>query len=249
MFIAALLADVPAVEMHATCSSIDEKIASLRDQIDRQANGDPSVLQGYDDLIASLLLAKKLELSLDMPRLLAAIAYSSERHQFQTRKNDNHTPYIIHPMGVALQIIEIGKICDEDILIGALLHDVIEDTFSPSETENGYAQIRDLFGERVVEYVREVSDDKTLPTEVRKQLQIDHAPHKSQGATAIKLSDKLYNLKDILQAPPLGWSQERIDQYFEWAEKVVDHLPAYHPTLKDAVDQVIAAYCNKEVPH
>lgn len=242
MFNLPLAEELPHTEIHASPFFVEEKIESIRGQIASQATNHPAVLEGYDNLIQALLQAKEEDPSLDLQKVLAAISYSAERHQSQTRKDLAATPYIIHPMGVAQQLIEIGKIHDADILTGALLHDVIEDTFSLEETDKGYTEISFLFGETVAGYVREVSDDKALPKEERKRLQIEHAPHKSYGATAIKLSDKLYNLKDLSHSPPPDWPQERTDLYFSWAEKVVQGLPDHHPALKEAVQKTIDAY-------
>ena len=43
--------------------------------------------------------------------------------------------------------------------------------------------------------VAEVTDDKSLEKQERKQLQITHAPHSSHQAKLVKLADKLYNLR------------------------------------------------------
>ena len=43
--------------------------------------------------------------------------------------------------------------------------------------------------------VAEVTDDKSLEKQERKQLQIAHAPHSSHQAKLVKLADKLYNLR------------------------------------------------------
>ncbi|HUN94407.1 MAG TPA: hypothetical protein VMU33_20310 [Burkholderiaceae bacterium] len=49
----------------------------------------------------------------------------------------------------------------------------------------------------------EVTDDKNLPMDVRKQRQIDHAPYKSDAAALVKLADKTCNLRDVASAPLL----------------------------------------------
>lgn len=48
----------------------------------------------------------------------------------------------------------------------------------------------------------EVTDDKSLPKEERKRLQIVNAPHKSPRAKLVKLADKLYNLRDLARVVP-----------------------------------------------
>lgn len=52
----------------------------------------------------------------------------------------------------------------------------------------------------------EVTDDKSLPKQERKRLQIENAPHKSREAKLVKLADKLYNLRDLCNEAPEGTS-------------------------------------------
>ena len=138
---------------------------------------------------------------------MTPIVFAADKHQFQSRKGPESIPYIIHPMQVAYTLISIAEVKDSEILIAALLHDTVEDT------ETTFAEIDARFGPRVAALVDEVTDDKTLAKEVRKQLQIDHAPHKSTGAALIKLADKLANLRDLSQSPPTS-GKVPIDAYF-----------------------------------
>lgn len=172
----------------------------------------------------------------DMHRILDAVAFAAEKHQFQTRKNALRTPYIVHPVAVAYHIVTVGDVRDPDIIIAALLHDTVEDT------NTSFDEIRASFGERVERFVRELTDDKSLPKMERKQLQIVHAPHKSAGAAQIKLADKWHNLNDIMNHRPVDWSDERVDAYFKWAARVVNALPWVNAPLKIAVDDTIHRY-------
>lgn len=72
--------------------------------------------------------------------------------------------------------------------------------------------------------VKELTDDKTLAKQVRKDLQIEHAKKSSHKAKLVKLADKLYNLRDLERRTPIGWSEERVQEYFVWAAKVVKNL-------------------------
>ena len=65
-------------------------------------------------------------------------------------------------------------------------------------------------------------------------LQIVNAPHKSHKARLIKLGDKLYNLRDLLITTPEGWSDDRVQEYFEWAAKVCQE-GRIHQVIKGAV--------------
>ena len=80
----------------------------------------------------------------------------------------------------------------------ALLHDTVEDT------DTSIAELELTFGPTVARIVQEVTDDKTLPKQERKRLQVEHAPHCSQQAKLVKLADKLYNLRDLNRCTPTG---------------------------------------------
>ena len=86
----------------------------------------------------------------------------------------------------------------------------------------------------------EVTDDKQLPKEDRKRLQIEHAPHLSRRAKLVKLADKLYNLRDLQRSVPVGWSETRVKEYFEWAAKVVAGLRGTNEALEDKLDAMFA---------
>ena len=72
--------------------------------------------------------------------------------------------------------------------------------------------------------VMECTDDKSLPSDERKQLQVEQAPHKSPHAKLIKIADKLSNVNDIGSSPPKNWSQQRCLEYLDWSERVVNRL-------------------------
>ena len=93
-------------------------------------------------------------------------------------------------------------------------------------------ELTEKFGNDVAALVLEVTDDKSLTPEVRKRLQIEHAPKLSVRAQAIKLADKISNLRSILSSPPPDWDYERKKQYFEWGKRVVDGLTAANSMLK-----------------
>lgn len=153
-----------------------------------------------------------------MNRLLQATKFAAEKHAHRRRKNADATPDINHPIEVAEHLARVGGISDEDVLIAALLHDTIEDT------KTSYEEIETIFGTRVANIVMECTDDKSLAKSERKRLQIVNAPRKSSEAKCVKLADKTCNLASILVDPPVGWSMQRQQEYFEWAERVVQGL-------------------------
>ena len=165
--------------------------------------------------------------------LLNAIEFASIKHKDQRRKDATQTPYINHCIRVASIVETIGSINDQELLIAAVLHDTIEDT---DTTE---FDISSLFGERVLDLVKEMSDDKSLDKQKRKELQIEHAPYVSEDVTPLKLADKIANCEDLLVSAPQGWTEERILTYFQWAEAVVDRLPKVNEPLYQYAKKVI----------
>jgi (p)ppGpp synthase/HD superfamily hydrolase len=165
--------------------------------------------------------------------LFQAFRFAAGKHRNQRRKDSLKSPYINHPIEVALLLWEVGGVRDTDLLLAAILHDTIEDTNTAPE------EISETFGEKVLEYVLEVTDDKSLPKMKRKQLQIEHAPEKSRGAKLISLADKSCNVRNLNATPPQDWDRQRRAEYLLWTEQVVAGLRGANPALEDYFDQSI----------
>lgn len=166
--------------------------------------------------------------------VLKAAQFAALKHRDQRRKDIESSPYIIHPISVALTIADIGGIEEPEILAAALLHDTLEDT------DTSVSELDEIFGETVRRYVEEVSDDKSLPKNERKQKQIEHAATLSRGASLIKLGDKISNVSDVTHSPPADWDTERRKQYFDWAESVINNCPKVNATLEDHFSEVLS---------
>jgi len=166
--------------------------------------------------------------------LLKAISFAADRHRNQKRKDQEASPYINHPIAVAAVLADEGNVDDESILMAAILHDTVEDT------ETTFEELENLFGVEVAGIVRELTDDKSLFKEVRKELQIEHAAHASPRAKQVKIADKICNIRDILKSPPHDWSAERKREYLEWATKVVNGCRGVNPGLDKVFDEALA---------
>lgn len=175
----------------------------------------------------------------NLGKLFEAASFSAKKHIGQTRKGKDEAPYINHPLEVANLLINIGKVDDYDVLIAAILHDTVEDTDTTRE------EIAELFGENVASIVMEVTDDKSLPKAERKEKQVEHAPHLSDGAKQLKLGDKISNITDVMKNPPDGWSDQRRLEYVEWGERVVNGLRGVNENLEKHFDKLIAEAKNK----
>ena len=165
--------------------------------------------------------------------ILKAAHFAAEKHRDQRRKDKHASPYIIHPISVALAITQIGGVDDPEILAAALLHDTLEDTETTPE------ELEAEFGKKVCEYVLDVTDDKTLPKDERKRRQIEHAKKISKGAALIKLGDKISNVTDVINSPPEDWDINRRKEYLDWAEKVIENCPKVNDRMENKFKEII----------
>ncbi|NXT42330.1 MESH1 pyrophosphohydrolase, partial [Pelecanoides urinatrix] len=106
------------------------------------------------------------------------------------------------------------------------------------DTDTTFSEIEERFGEEVRRVVEEVTDDKALPKMERKRLQIERAPGSSPRAKLVKLADKLHNLRDLNRCTPQGWSSQRVQEYFQWAARVVAGLRGTSPPLEAALQRL-----------
>jgi guanosine-3',5'-bis(diphosphate) 3'-pyrophosphohydrolase len=165
--------------------------------------------------------------------LLRAASFAAQKHSGQRRKGGDAEPYINHPLDVANMLANVGEIEDIDILTAALLHDTVEDTETTAE------ELLELFGEKAMSIVLEVTDDKSLPKAERKRLQIEHAPHLSPEAKAVKLADKISNIRDVTNNPPADWDFRQRKEYLEWGENVVAGLRGVNEPLEKLFDELV----------
>jgi guanosine-3',5'-bis(diphosphate) 3'-pyrophosphohydrolase len=167
--------------------------------------------------------------------IFKAVRFAAEKHIDQRRKDTKSSPYINHPIQVAETLWTVGEVRDLTLLVASILHDTVEDTGTKLE------EIRAEFGEDVLALVLEVTDDKSLPKQVRKQLQVETAPHKTRSARQLKLADKICNVHDILATPPADWSLERRQEYLLWTERVVAGLRGVNERLEQRYDELLAS--------
>ncbi|KAI8922302.1 hypothetical protein DFJ77DRAFT_425257 [Powellomyces hirtus] len=166
--------------------------------------------------------------------LLQATHFAAIKHAGQRRKDPQQTPYINHPIAVAHVLWKEAGVQDVPTLQAALLHDTVEDT------DTSFEEIGREFGPLVRQIVAECTDDKSLPKEERKRLQIVNAPHKSNQAKLVKMADKIHNLRDLQKTPPEGWTLPRVQTYFAWARQVTDGCRGVNPQLEAILEGIYA---------
>ncbi len=129
-------------------------------------------------------------------RLDSALRKAAWAHEKsgQHRKGTD-IPYIIHPVGV--MVIASNVTDDEDVLIACLMHDVLEDVRADIYDEG---KMREEFGSRVVEIVKNVTKDGDKPDwRDRANDYLQHLEYSaSDEAVIVSASDKIHNLLSIL---------------------------------------------------
>lgn len=167
----------------------------------------------------------------DMALLIHAVHFAAHKHRYQRRKDEDASPYINHPIEVAEILARIGDVSDLPTLLAAVLHDTVEDTGTT------FSELEQAFGHEVSKLVEEMTDDKSLPKDVRKRLQIEHAPGLSLRAKQIKIADKICNVHDVTFTPPPKWPLERRREYLDWSAKVVEGCRGSNVNLERHFDE------------
>ncbi|MBE5758318.1 MAG: HD domain-containing protein [Clostridiales bacterium] len=123
------------------------------------------------------------------------LAFAREKHKGHLRLDGSE--YITHPIRVSELVRKYKPSSNANILAaGALLHDVLEDTYT------SYRELKDLFGEVVASLVMEVTSSTYVPKLIGKQLYLAHKMrYMSSYALVIKLADRLDNVTDISALP------------------------------------------------
>jgi guanosine-3',5'-bis(diphosphate) 3'-pyrophosphohydrolase len=172
---------------------------------------------------------------LELGSILGALSFAADKHRHQRRKDKDGSPYINHPIDLANILVNEAGVKDPFVIVAAILHDTVEDTDTTPD------ELLRTFGPEVSAIVAEVTDDKSLPKEERKRLQVEHAPHASFRAQQVKLADKISNLRDLAARPPATWDLERRRAYFDWSKQVVDGVRGRHRALEALFDDAFLA--------
>ena len=134
----------------------------------------------------------------DMELIDRAVAYAEDKHKEQKRKDGS--PYIIHPLAVAKIVAEMGL--DTDAVLGALLHDCIEDT------DASHDDIEKRFGASVAELVEGVTKLTRANFSSSEEQQMENlrkmfmAMSKDIRVVLIKIADRLHNMRTMQYQTP-----------------------------------------------
>ena len=156
---------------------------------------------------------------IEMDTVNKAIDYARNKHKDQKRKDGS--PYIIHPLAVAEVVVEMGL--DMDAILGALLHDCIEDT------DASFEEISKLFGASVAELVEGVTKLTRANFSSTEQAQMENlrkmfmAMSKDIRVMLIKIADRLHNMRTMQYQTPekqISKCRETMDIYAPLAHRL-----------------------------
>jgi len=152
-------------------------------------------------------------------RVRTAAEFGAAAHQGQTRVSGE--PYITHPVAAAVILADLHL--DADTIVGAILHDVIEDT------PIAKSDIAQRFGNDVAEIVDGVTKLDQIRFKNREEAQAESfrkmllAMVRDLRVILVKLADRTHNLRTIEALAPAKRRQiarETLDIYAPVAERL-----------------------------
>lgn len=163
-------------------------------------------------------------------RIEEAIEVAAKAHNGQFRKG-THTPYISHPYAVGLILMNEG--CSEEVVIGGILHDTVEDTDLTLDC------IKESFGQSIAEIVDGCSEDKSLRWRERKTERIDALETASIEVCLVTCADKLHNLRTVISE-----YDEIGDEVWERFHGGIEAQAWYYRSILDSLNTQMLSYTN-----
>ena len=192
-------------------------------------------LEDYDDKFGEFFeeIKKNPQYNSDLIKKAYDLAYDA--HKNQRRRSGE--PYIMHPVAVAKILFDFGM--DNECIVGALLHDVVEDTTYSLD------YIRANFGEEVATLVDGVTKLGKIPLSTKEEVQAENirkmfiAMNQDVRVIIIKLAYRLHNMRTLQHMPP-----------YKQREKSLETLEIYAPiahrlgirSVKDELEDLAIHY-------
>ncbi len=189
----------------------------------------------YDDGFAAFFEEIKQHPQYNAEKIKEAYELAKNAHGNQKRRSGE--PYIMHPVAVAKILFKLGA--DNECIIGALLHDVVEDT------DCTLSYISEHFGDDVKLLVDGVTKLGKISLSTREEVQAENirkmfmAMNKDVRVIIIKLADRLHNMRTLEHMPE-----------YKQREKSLETLEIYAPiahrlgirAIKDELEDLAVFY-------
>lgn len=161
----------------------------------------------------------------DYTKYWRALTFATKHYGDLTRKS-SAIPYIIHPIRITsiLRAAGFDEFKDEDIMISALFHDLIEDTdTTPDLIESEYGAI-----------VASVVNELSKPKRGSKEDWLKTFENASKEAKIVKMADRIDNLLDMEMGPI-----EKRKSYAEQAKLIVKYCGNADVKLARKLQEII----------
>ncbi len=192
-------------------------------------------MSNFDDGFAAFYEKAEQNSQYDAAKIKKAYELAHDAHKNQKRRSGE--PYIMHPVAVAQILFKLGM--DNECIIAALLHDVVEDT------EYNLDYIAEHFGDEVALLVDGVTKLGKIPLSTREEVQAENirkmfiAMNKDVRVIIIKLADRLHNMRTLQFMPD-----------YKQREKSLETLEIYAPiahrlgirAIKDELEDLSVRY-------
>jgi len=154
--------------------------------------------------------------------------FYAEEHYDGLRRKTHDLPYVVHPLRAVAILRSVGysEFDDENLMIAALFHDLIEDT---SLT---YEDIKAEFNEEIARLVLELSH----PEGMDKEDWLKSLKNVSKKARIIKMADRIDNLLDMGNDV---WSKKKQKSYTEQSKLILESCGDANPELARKLQEII----------
>lgn len=176
----------------------------------------------------------------DLENVKTAYVFAKNGHRGQTRESGER--YFEHPRAVALIIIEELQIRDNgNLIVIALLHDILEDSFMLDEK-----RLQKNFGRRVTLWLKFLTKD---PKEGYHERLVECGIWE---VWTTKLADRLHNVRTLGTCTPEKQRKQILETknlYLPLADRLLKKMPKKYPGraeyLKKEIEKICAEYSRK----
>ncbi|MGE3278634.1 MAG: HD domain-containing protein [Candidatus Altimarinota bacterium] len=172
--------------------------------------------------ISELIKEAKKHHDVDAKKIREAFEFAQKAHAGQTRMSGE--PYITHPFAVTMILAEYGA--DEESIIAALLHDVVEDTeYTLSDIEKHFGKAVATIVDTLTKlpHATEVMHHHQIDSKIESIRKIFEVMQHDVRAIVIKLCDRLHNMETLVHFRPEKQkriAQETLDIYVKIADRL-----------------------------
>jgi GTP pyrophosphokinase len=164
-------------------------------------------------------------------KVIKAYNFAKKAHEGQTRKFSS-LPYFVHPKAVARFLEQLN--CDEDLIVVALLHDVIEDCEVSVET------LIKEFGTRIAIMVNSLSSDKVEQKKKgKKNYLLEKMLNMTNDELTVKLADRYHNVLFLEEDCTSKEQMSFVVWYYRETEFLLDNLLAKNGDFLISIHKVI----------